>query len=41
LAEGRALVYRAAIAVMFLVIGKLLDRGYAAFNTLAVMASIL
>ena len=41
LVEGGAPVYRAAIAVMFMVIGKLLDRGYAAFNTLAATASIL
>jgi competence protein ComEC len=41
LAEGGAPVYRAAIAVMFMVIGKLLDRGYAAFNTLAATGCIL
>lgn len=41
IAEGGAPVYRAAIGVMFMVIGKLLDRGYAVFNTIAATAFIL
>jgi competence protein ComEC len=41
LAEGGAPVDRAAIAVMFVIAGKLLDRGYAAFNTLAGTAFFL
>jgi len=41
LVEGQAPVYRATIAVMFLVIGKLLDRGYAVFNATASTAFIL
>jgi competence protein ComEC len=39
--EGQAPVYRATIAVLFLVIGKLLDRGYAVFNATAAAAFIL
>jgi competence protein ComEC len=39
--EGQAPVYRATIAVMFLVIGRLLDRGYAVFNATAAAAFIL
>jgi competence protein ComEC len=41
LVEGQAPVYRATIAVMFLVIGRLLDRGYAVFNATAATAFIL
>jgi competence protein ComEC len=41
IAEGGAPVYRAAIAVVFMVIGKLLDRGYSVFNTLAATAFVL
>jgi competence protein ComEC len=41
LVEGQAPVYRAAIAVMFLVIGKLLDRGHAVLNATAGTAFIL
>jgi competence protein ComEC len=41
IAEGQAPVYRATIAVMFLVVGKLLDRGYAVFNATAAAAFIL
>jgi competence protein ComEC len=40
-AEGGAPVYRAAIAVIFMVISKLLDRGYSVFNTLAATAFFL
>jgi len=39
--EGQAPVYRAALAVMFLVIGKLLDRGYAVLNATAATAFFL
>ena len=39
--DGQAAVYRATIAVMFLVIGKLLDRGYAVLNATAATAFIL
>ena len=39
--EGQAPVYRATIAVLFLVVGKLLDRGYAVFNATASAAFIL
>jgi competence protein ComEC len=40
-AEGQAAVYRATLAAMFLVIGKLLDRGYSVFNATAATAFIL
>jgi competence protein ComEC len=39
--EGEAPVNRAALAVLLLVMGKLLDRGYAALNATAVAAFIL
>ena len=39
--EGQAPVYRATIAIMLLVIGKLLDRGYVVFNATAAAAFIL
>jgi competence protein ComEC len=39
--EGQAPVYRATLAVMFLVVGKLLDRGYSVLNTTAATACIL
>jgi competence protein ComEC len=40
-AEGQAPVYRAVIAVMFMVAGKLLDRGYSPLNTIAATAFTL
>lgn len=39
--EGQAPVYRAAVAVLFLVAGKLLDRTYAALNAAAGAAFLL
>src|SRR5262245_6110989 len=39
--EGQTPVYRATLGVTFLVVGKLLDRGYAVFNTTAAAAFIL
>lgn len=39
--EGQAPVYRAAVAVMFMVIGRLLDRGHAVLNATAGTAFIL
>jgi len=39
--EGQAPVYRAAIAVLFLVAGKILDRGYMVLNATAATAFIL
>jgi competence protein ComEC len=39
--EGQAPVYRATIAVTFLVIGRLLDRGYAVLNATAAAAFFL
>jgi competence protein ComEC len=39
--EGQAPVYRAMLTVAFLVVGKLFDRGYAVFNTIAATAFIL
>ena len=41
IAEGQAPVYRATVAIVFLVIGRLLDRGYSVFNTTAAAAFIL
>lgn len=39
--EGQAPVYRATLAVLFLVIGRLLDRGYAPLNATAGAAFLL
>ena len=39
--EGQAPVYRAAIGVMFVVVGRMLDRGYAVLNATAATAFIL
>jgi competence protein ComEC len=39
--EGQAPVYRAVVSVMFLVIGKLLDRGHAVLNSIIGTAFIL
>jgi competence protein ComEC len=41
MAEGQVPVYRAMLAVLFLVVGKLLDRGYRIFNATAAAAFIL